>query len=457
MANSLGAAEQGLSETNLQHFGVPVSATVSRDSSARDSACSLGETLRNEPNDNDDPRTKSSDDLPPMDTGLEAWTFVASAFVLETLIWGFGFTYGIFQEYFTREKTFSDASEAALGAIGTLALGLEYVLAMLVILISQQWRYRVWQIILLQGMCFGIGGGGLYAPVIVYLPEWFSARKGLAGAIIFGGAGIGGTLYPLAINYMLKELGFRWALRIWAAYMLIFGGIALVFMKPRTPAIRPSGGSNYNFVTFVKQQNWSFVSSPLFLCVSTLSFIQALGYFPVSLYMSVYTTSLGLPTINGTIVVAIFSLASVIGQVVLGQLCDMMPYQYIIIASGIGSCLSTFLLWGFAHSLDIIFGFVIMFGILAGGFTSAWPAASADIAGPDHPEAIPNVYGFLGIAKGVAAVIGPVVAATLHSTHGPVMKETYSGYGFRDVTIFVGVMMFVTALGGVLSRTLSRR
>ncbi|KAF8690993.1 Major Facilitator Superfamily, partial [Rhizoctonia solani] len=473
MVSDVGAAELGLSKTNTRHSSVRASTAVSDSSSARDSACSLGETLRNEPNGNDDLNRKSFDDLPPMDTGFAAWTFVAASFVLETLIWGFGFTYGIFQECFTREKTFMGASEAALGAIGTLALGLEQVLQLLGggrILILYNHTDSFNHVVLFgnllcqlgrskfrdEGMCFGIGGGGLYAPVIVYLPEWFSVRKGLAGAIIFGGAGIGGIFYPLALNYMLKGLGFRWTLRIWAAYMLVFGGVALIFMKPRVPPVRPSGPSP-TFITFVKQQNWSFLSSPLFLCVAILSFIQALGYFPVSLYMSVYTTSLGLPTIDGTIVVVVFSAASVIGQVVLGQLCDMVPYQYIIIASGIGSCLSTYLLWGYAHNLGLIFGFVIMFGILAGGFTSTWPAACADIAGPENPEVIPNVYGFLGIAKGVAAVIGPVVAATLHRTNGPVVREAYSGYGFRDVTIFVGVMMFVTALGGVLSGILSRR
>ena len=30
--------------------------------------------------------------LPPVDRGVKAWTFVAAAFVLETLVWGFGFT-----------------------------------------------------------------------------------------------------------------------------------------------------------------------------------------------------------------------------------------------------------------------------------------------------------------------------------------------------------------------------
>ncbi|KAG8731962.1 hypothetical protein FRC11_001323 [Ceratobasidium sp. 423] len=280
----------------------------------------------------------TASELPPVDVGFGAWSFVASAFLLDTIIWGFGFTYGVFQEYFIREKTFGNASEAALGAVGTIALGLQYCSALFVILAAQQWRHRiplmmwiclgicvasllcasftnrVWQLILLQGVCFGIGGGGLYAPVIVYLPEWFSVRKGLAASIIFGGAGAGGTIYPLATNYMLENLGFRWTFRIWAAFTLVLCTISLLFMKPRLPANSSSGTRRTSLFSMIRRQNWSFLYSPLFICISITSFVQALAYFPVSLYMSVYTTSLGLPPVNGTIVVAIFNLAAVIGM-----------------------------------------------------------------------------------------------------------------------------------------------
>ncbi|CCO32562.1 hypothetical protein BN14_06624 [Rhizoctonia solani AG-1 IB] len=131
--------------------------------------------------------------LPPVDKGFAAWSFVAAAFMLETLVWGFGFTYGVFQEYFLRHRTFGDASEAAIGAAGTVALAIEYFEVLLVILITQQWPHRtrlmMWcslalccgslllasfatkvsHLILLQGILFGIGGGGLYAPVIIYI------------------------------------------------------------------------------------------------------------------------------------------------------------------------------------------------------------------------------------------------------------------------------------------------
>ncbi len=51
---------------------------------------------------------------------------------------------------------------------------------------------QVWQLILLQGVGFGVGGGLLYVPVIKLLSEWFSERRGLAGGIIFAGGGVGG-------------------------------------------------------------------------------------------------------------------------------------------------------------------------------------------------------------------------------------------------------------------------
>jgi len=108
--------------------------------------------------------------------------------------------------------------------------------------------------------------------------------------------------------------------------------------------------------------NLSFFKTPLFIAIATTIFIQAIAYFPVSLYMPTYTTALGLPIINGTLVLAVFNLASVIGQVIFGHLCDRTPYVHVMIVSGVGSALSAYLLWGFAHSLGLIFLFVVIFG-----------------------------------------------------------------------------------------------
>ncbi|ELU45212.1 MFS_1 domain-containing protein [Rhizoctonia solani AG-1 IA] len=101
-------------------------------------------------------------------------------------------------------------------------------------------------------------------------------------------------------------------------------------------------------------------------------------------------------------------LAKVYGQIIFGHVCDIAPYQYVVIASGAGAALSAYLLWGFAHSLGLIFAFVIVFGSISGGFGSVWPAASVDIAGSEQ-SAVSNVFGLLAMTKGVAAVIGPLI------------------------------------------------
>ncbi|KAJ1301970.1 hypothetical protein OPQ81_000807 [Rhizoctonia solani] len=398
--------------------------------------------------------TASPDDegisLPPVDKGIAAWSFVAAGFMLETLVWGFGFTYGVFQEYFLHNRTFGNASEAGIGAVGTVALAIEYFEVLFVNIIAQQWPHRtrlmMWSslalccgslflasfatqvshLILLQGILFGIGGGGLYAPVIIYLSEWFSARRGLAAAIIFRGSGAVGACFPIAVSFLLSNLGFRWSLRIWAAFMLVFGALALAFTRPRLPVVRTQTSEGPSLWTRLTRQRWSFLKNPLFICMTVTTFIQAVAYFPVSLYMTVYTASLGLPALNGSLVLSVFNF-----------------FEYYR-PNYFWSCL-----------LGVIFAFVIIFGSLSGGFASVWPAVSVDIAGSEESVFL-NVYGLLTMTKGVAAIIGPLIASALYRPEEAAVRNTYSGYGFRDVTLFVGSMMVATALGGVAAKWAKR-
>lgn len=58
---------------------------------------------------------------------------------------------------------------------------------------------QVWQLIVLQGVICGTAGAILYAPVLVWMTQWFHERRGLAGGIIWSGTGIGGFLCGLDI------------------------------------------------------------------------------------------------------------------------------------------------------------------------------------------------------------------------------------------------------------------
>ena len=90
-------------------------------------------------------------------------------------------------------------------------------LALIVIgLISASFATCVSDLIVSQGVLYGIGGALLYNPFVFYLDEWFIARKGLAFGILWAGTGIGGMVVPVVMEWSLGKYGFRMTLRMWA-------------------------------------------------------------------------------------------------------------------------------------------------------------------------------------------------------------------------------------------------
>ncbi|GAA5998756.1 hypothetical protein JCM5350_007631, partial [Sporobolomyces pararoseus] len=68
------------------------------------------------------------DGLPPQDRGRKAWTFVAAACVLETFVWGFVTSYSPVLVWFQSHDPWRQYSLAALSAIPTIQLSLQYFL-----------------------------------------------------------------------------------------------------------------------------------------------------------------------------------------------------------------------------------------------------------------------------------------------------------------------------------------
>lgn len=56
---------------------------------------------------------------PPRDGGINAWLFLAACFAIEALVWGFAFTYGVFQAYYSDIPQFKDGN---IPVVGTCAM-----------------------------------------------------------------------------------------------------------------------------------------------------------------------------------------------------------------------------------------------------------------------------------------------------------------------------------------------
>jgi hypothetical protein len=146
--------------------------------------------------------------FPSADHSIEAWLFLLSAFIIEAMIWGFAFTYGIFQDYYSEHHLFRK-HESSLATVGTAQSGIMYIgmLPMFYILLRFP-RFRPWSmpvglliscgslvagsfastveaLIWTQGVFYGVGGALIFCPCLLFLEEWFVRKLGLAFGIMW--------------------------------------------------------------------------------------------------------------------------------------------------------------------------------------------------------------------------------------------------------------------------------
>lgn len=78
--------------------------------------------------------------------------------------------------------------------------------------------------------------------------------------------------------------------------------------------------------------------------------LQALSFFSVSLYIAPFVNLIASP-LYASVALSLFNSSGVVGQIVIGHLCDRLPYAWIMFTCTLGSGIAVFVLWGFAHTL----------------------------------------------------------------------------------------------------------
>ncbi|GAA5947837.1 hypothetical protein JCM3765_001105 [Sporobolomyces pararoseus] len=408
-------------------------------------------------------------ELQPVDRGKGAWGFVAGAFILETFIWGFSYCYATILVYFQTHEPWSNYSLAALSSVGTIQLALEFILPLFVIngfrrypdkiklalmisaavysgsMLLASWATSVWQLVLLQGVLCGISGAVLYAPVLLWLNEWFVTKRGLAAGVVFSGTGTGGAGGPFALGAILDRLGFAWMCRIWALTTAVVFAVSIYFVKPRIPLRKPVGPRPKWFLI-----DWKAVSHPIVWTLAVTTFISSLAYFPVSLYLSTYTVSIVGPenAFKPNLVVSIFNVAAMLGSNVTGYASDI-SNPSTIFAIGVAGGVVALSAWGSADTLGKVFGFAVLYGFNS-QICSCWGPAARDVAGA-NPQTSTTIFCLWGMIRGIASLIGPYTSTALYNQHKSTSdEEEWGSFGFRKIIIFVGCMSFASAIGGLV-------
>ncbi|KAK0116216.1 hypothetical protein ONS95_013243 [Cadophora gregata] len=401
--------------------------------------------------------------LPRADSGKDAWLFLAAGFVIEALVWGFPFSFGVFQEFYGHHELFSSNS-SGIAVIGTTATGLMYVSGLVLFpaykkfshlastlkwaglplmaagIFAASFAQNVPHLILTQGVLYALGGCIIYYPTLLYIDEWFVQRKGLAFGIMWAGTGAGGLIIPFVLNSLLQRWGFRTTLRIWGTALLILSSPLICFLRPRIPVSRNPTSQRYVGLGFLK--------SPSFWLLQVGLVIESVGCFIPSLYLPTFASSLGHSRAVGTMLVALLNASGVGATVIMGMLCDRFHVTTIILLCSVGATISVFLFWGLSTALPLLIVFAIVYGFFAGGFVSTNAGVMKLVKGEDPTVDMGLLIGIISAARGVGAVAaGPLSEALLkgESWKGRVGLGYGSGYG--ELIVFTGVTAWFGGVG----------
>ncbi|KAI5461957.1 monocarboxylate transporter [Mariannaea sp. PMI_226] len=413
------------------------------------------------------PECPSDDDnahiqtLPPVDGGSEAWKFLFASFLIEASLWGFPLSFGVFQDFYSRQPQFQGNQNIPI--IGTLSTSIYFLgnpFAMSFVKRFQRWQRHmvvvgsagcalsllaasfctsIGGLIATQGVLYGTSYLLLYFPLLCMLNEWFVQRRGLAYGILYGGGGLIGVGLPFLLETLLSKYGYPTTLRAFAIAQFVTVAPALPLIKARLP---PSAH------VAIRQIDTSFLSEPLFYCYAISNIFQGFVYYIPSLYLPTFASTLGISSTLGAIILGLNNFATVLGQVSFGWLSDRVQNVLILVfVSSVISSIVSFTLWGFAHSLESVLMFALIYGWFAGGYVVFWARFGTSIAEDPQP-----VFSLMAFGRGIGNIsTGPIAARLLA---GPVT----SGYGlgkFQPLILFLGSSMLCSSLG-VLGLGLSK-
>ncbi|KAL9051107.1 MAG: hypothetical protein Q9162_006231 [Coniocarpon cinnabarinum] len=353
---------------------------------------------------------KNENAFVPPDGGLRAWLCVLGGFCvrmpypdnpqrigdadicLQCLFVSFGFlnACGIFQLYY-EESLLSDYDSSTITWITTVALFFMFVLgpgfgiladkkgpkivlipaSVLIVfaicMLSLSKKY--YQILLSEGVAFGIGASALFLTPIVAVGRWFTTKRGLATGIVTSGSGLGGVIFPIFIPHMIDQHGFAAAVR-WTALlmgcMLVIAVLTVSAPYGAQDQRKPPQSSSREFWREFKKPYWILYFAGAFLF--WWGFFAPFDYVPLFAAVRVHASQDMSNNIS-----SILNAFSVVGRILPGYLGDKFGQFNVIVIVAALSGISTLAFWlpvQYHPNEAATICFAGFFGFVSGGFIS---------------------------------------------------------------------------------------
>ncbi|QQK41816.1 Sucrose/H+ symporter, plant [Penicillium digitatum] len=406
-------------------------------------------------------------DSPPTEYTTRAWLSIFGAFTCAFCTVGFMNSFGIFQEYYAKNQL-SSSSTSTIAWIGAISIFFLFATsvgagAMLDIFGPKLMVYvgsfgcvfalmmtslceEFYQFLLTQGILFGISMGLATWPMLALVGQYIKAKRAAAMGIVLAGSSLGGIIWPIAINRLVKNpnLGFSWTMRIVGFIMIpCFTFSCAVAKSPDTPKTsvesHHTSQQRHEYISGQKDippshkaEALALVRKPSLQLLCLAMFIIYFGMFSPFFYTTSYAVEKGFSTSLAFYTVSIVNGASFPGRVLPGIIADKYgKFNCCIIATISAGIIA--LCWTKVTSVAGLVIWCAAYGFASGGILSLQQACAAQI----------STSTTLGLAIGT--VSGSTALSAMANV--PISGALVEKYGYLSLSLYSGVSLL---LGGLL-------
>lgn len=305
-----------------------------------------------------------------------------------------------------------------------------------------------WQLYLFYGIIFGIGMSGIWAPLLSVISRWFIEKRGLITGIVISGGGLGAFIGPPIITKLIETSGWRHSFLMLGGFALFVIFVAAQFLKrDPTQVSRVSFNKNAAQRTDLESTEYNFslkeaVKTPQFWIIFSVLFCLSFYTFSTMVHLMPHAIQLGIPTLSAAYILSSISGASIIGNFIMGTICDKIGPRKVFIISFI--LMSAALFWlAQAGEIWMLYLFSVIFGFNHGGNAPAQAPLLARIFGL---KAHGSIFGMAQFGFTLGGALGPLVTGYIFDVTG----------GYQPAFILCGAIGIIGLILAVVLRPTKR-
>ena len=261
---------------------------------------------------------------------------------------------------------------------------------------------EVWHLYATVGILGGVGLSAFFVPLTSTVTRWFTARRGLAVAIVSVGNGLGILVISPLARVLISAFG-------WQTTFLIFGLLVLVVAIPGALLIRNRpedlGATAYGGAPVETRRGMTagetFRSRPFWLIALT-HFLCCAGHSGPIFHMVAHAMDLGVPKLAAATLLGWSGATSIVGRIGTGLLADRYGAKATLVSllSFQVAAVASFLV---AQQLFSLYAVSTLLGIAYGGVMPLYPLLARDYFGD---KVMGTAYGAIFFISSIGMGIG---------------------------------------------------